>query len=177
MDEARLVSSCLSCPSNASPLFSLLLAKSGVKLYTLDKVNPGPTGHPSLQTKRESMHVIIRQPLYLQFPNSLWFYLCNRAFILCSWKETNIRKLTNRYFDFLNRSVRVVGHVDIDCYRFPMIIQFLIQRSFQMEFVWWHHKLLWYFDRRLFPLFGWSIHYLPYSQSHRISITKQIQIR
>ena len=31
VEEAKLVSSCFSCPSRASPLLSLLLAKSGVR--------------------------------------------------------------------------------------------------------------------------------------------------
>ena len=47
-EEARFVSSCFSCPSNAKPLLSLLYASSGVRCNTLDKVNPGPTGQPSL---------------------------------------------------------------------------------------------------------------------------------
>ena len=47
-DEAKLVSSCFNCPSRARPLLSLLLARSGVRCITLDKVKPGPTGHPSL---------------------------------------------------------------------------------------------------------------------------------
>lgn len=41
--EARLVSSCLSCPSSARPHLSLLLANSGVSVNTLDSVNPGAT--------------------------------------------------------------------------------------------------------------------------------------
>ena len=48
--EARLVSSCLSWPSSASPHLSLLLASSGVTVNTLLSVNPGPTGQPSLDT-------------------------------------------------------------------------------------------------------------------------------
>lgn len=38
VDEARLVSSCLSFPSRASPLFSLFLSSVGVRVYTLQKV-------------------------------------------------------------------------------------------------------------------------------------------
>lgn len=46
--EARLVSSCLSWPSRASPHLSLLLASRGVAMNILLKVKPGPMGHPSL---------------------------------------------------------------------------------------------------------------------------------
>lgn len=46
--DAKLVSSCLSWPSRASPHLSLLLARRGVKVNTLLSVKPGPTGHPSL---------------------------------------------------------------------------------------------------------------------------------
>ena len=49
VEEARLVSSCLSCPSSASPHLSLLLASSGRTITTLLRVKPGPTGHPSLR--------------------------------------------------------------------------------------------------------------------------------
>ena len=45
--EAKFVSSCLSWPSRASPRLSLLLLRSGERRKTLDKLNPGPTGHPS----------------------------------------------------------------------------------------------------------------------------------
>lgn len=46
--EAKLVSSCFNCPSNARPHLSLLLARRGVRVNTLLKVNPGPMGQPSL---------------------------------------------------------------------------------------------------------------------------------
>lgn len=46
--DAKLVSSCFNCPSNARPHLSLLLARRGVKVNTLLKVNPGPMGQPSL---------------------------------------------------------------------------------------------------------------------------------
>lgn len=46
--EARLVSSCFSCPSSARPHLSLLLASSGVSVNTFESVNPGATWHPSL---------------------------------------------------------------------------------------------------------------------------------
>jgi len=53
VEEARLVSSCLSFPSNAKPLLSLLLAKSGVNVYTLDIVELGFIGNPSLNLKNK----------------------------------------------------------------------------------------------------------------------------
>lgn len=46
--DAKLVSSCLSWPSRASPHLSLLSARRGVNMNTLLSVKPGPTGHPSL---------------------------------------------------------------------------------------------------------------------------------
>ena len=49
VEEARFVSSCLSCPSRASPHLSLLLASSGVSMYTLFRVEPEPSGKPSLK--------------------------------------------------------------------------------------------------------------------------------
>jgi hypothetical protein len=48
VDEAKFVSSCLSLPSKARPRLSLLLAKSGVRVYTLDIVELGFKGNPSL---------------------------------------------------------------------------------------------------------------------------------
>ncbi len=50
VEEARFVSSCLSCPSSARPHLSLLLASSGVSVYTLFRVEPEPNGKPSLKT-------------------------------------------------------------------------------------------------------------------------------
>lgn len=41
--EAKLVSSCFSCPSRARPLFSLLLLSVGVSVYTLQNVELGDT--------------------------------------------------------------------------------------------------------------------------------------
>lgn len=38
VDEAKLVSSCLSLPSRARPLFSRFLSSVGVRVYTLQKV-------------------------------------------------------------------------------------------------------------------------------------------
>lgn len=49
VEDARFVSSCFSCPSNARPLLSLLLANSGRTVYTFESVNPGPTGQPALE--------------------------------------------------------------------------------------------------------------------------------
>lgn len=49
VEEARLVSSCLSCPSRARPRLSLLSASSGRTENTLLRVNPGATGQPTLQ--------------------------------------------------------------------------------------------------------------------------------
>lgn len=48
VDDARFVSSCLSWPSKAKPLLSLLLANKGLTEKTLDIVNPGETGQPAL---------------------------------------------------------------------------------------------------------------------------------
>lgn len=50
--DARLVSSCFNCPSNARPHLSLLLARRGVRVNTLLKVNPGPMGQPSLWPRK-----------------------------------------------------------------------------------------------------------------------------
>lgn len=61
--DAKLVSSCLSWPSRASPHLSLLLARRGVKVNTLLSVKPGPTGHPSLtfeHTISMSVNVLLR---------------------------------------------------------------------------------------------------------------------
>lgn len=61
--DAKLVSSCLSWPSRASPHLSLLLARRGVKVNTLLSVKPGPTGHPSLtfeHTTSMSVNVLLR---------------------------------------------------------------------------------------------------------------------
>lgn len=61
--DAKLVSSCLSWPSRASPHLSLLLARRGVKVNTLLSVKPGPTGHPSLtfeHTTSMSVNVSLR---------------------------------------------------------------------------------------------------------------------
>lgn len=52
--EAKLVSSCFNWPSKASPHLSLLFASRGVKENTLLKVNPGPTGQPSLYSRKSS---------------------------------------------------------------------------------------------------------------------------
>lgn len=41
--EAKLVSSCFSCPSRARPLFSRLLHSVGVSVYTLQNVELGDT--------------------------------------------------------------------------------------------------------------------------------------
>jgi hypothetical protein len=46
--EAKFVSSCFNWPSRASPHLSLLLANNGMRVNTLDRVKPGPMGHPSL---------------------------------------------------------------------------------------------------------------------------------
>lgn len=55
VEDAKLVSSCLSCPSSANPLLSLLLAKSGVRQYIFDSVKPGPTGQFSLKEEKKKM--------------------------------------------------------------------------------------------------------------------------
>lgn len=51
VEEARFVSSCFNCPSNARPLLSLLFDNNGHKQYTFDNVAPGPTGKPSLKIR------------------------------------------------------------------------------------------------------------------------------
>lgn len=53
--EARLVSSCFSFPSSARPRFSRLLARNGVSVKTLQKVELGAT--TSLQTESDQAHV------------------------------------------------------------------------------------------------------------------------
>ncbi|KAI5692073.1 hypothetical protein M8J75_013398 [Diaphorina citri] len=50
VDEARFVSSSLSCPSRARPRFNLLQVSVGLSVNTLLSVNPGPTGQPALET-------------------------------------------------------------------------------------------------------------------------------
>lgn len=53
--DAKFVSSCFNCPSNARPHLSLLFASSGVSVKTLDNVKPGPIGQPSLKhTKQDT---------------------------------------------------------------------------------------------------------------------------
>lgn len=42
--DAKFVSSCFNCPSNAKPRLFLLLFNNGLTLNTLDNVKPGPTG-------------------------------------------------------------------------------------------------------------------------------------
>lgn len=64
--EARLVSSCLSWPSRAKPHLSLLFARSGVTMYILLCVNPGPIGQPSL-----FLHVFIHCETPFQFHSRL----------------------------------------------------------------------------------------------------------
>ena len=55
VEEARFVSSCLSLPSSASPRLSRLLARSGVRWYTLQKpVWLGWIGNPSLQNNNQT---------------------------------------------------------------------------------------------------------------------------
>lgn len=51
VEDAKLVSSCFSCPSNAKPRLSLLLASRGLTWYTFERVKPGLTGHPALLIK------------------------------------------------------------------------------------------------------------------------------
>ena len=55
VDEAKLVSSCFNCPSNANPNLSLLLARSGVREYILERLNPGPIGQDSLEKGLDRM--------------------------------------------------------------------------------------------------------------------------
>lgn len=54
VDDAKFVSSCLSLPSKAKPRLSLLLANRGVNVYTLDIVELGFNGNPSLITRNKS---------------------------------------------------------------------------------------------------------------------------
>ena len=53
LEEARLVSSCLSLPSRARPLFSRLLLSVGVSVYTLQNVELGDTWSLSKGKERE----------------------------------------------------------------------------------------------------------------------------
>lgn len=51
--EAKLVSSCFSCPSRARPLFSLLLLSVGVSVYTLQNVELGDTWSLQMAKKKK----------------------------------------------------------------------------------------------------------------------------
>lgn len=57
VDEARFVSSCFSCPSSANPRFDLLLARRGLRKYTLERVKPADTGHPSSLSSSATEHL------------------------------------------------------------------------------------------------------------------------
>lgn len=54
VDEARLVSSCLSLPSRARPLFSRFLSSVGVRVYTLQKVELDDTWSLATRTNKHT---------------------------------------------------------------------------------------------------------------------------
>lgn len=63
--EAKLVSSCFNCPSNASPHLSLLFASNGVSSNTLESVKPGCMVLPSLDEIIQYFCISIRIRFFL----------------------------------------------------------------------------------------------------------------
>ncbi len=119
VDEAKFVSSCLSCPSSASPHLSLLLANSGVSVYTLFSVEPEPNGKPSLKTHLdETRSYFIACGL-----NALALRVCDRALVLRRRKQTDVCELAHRHLDLLDCLVRVVLDVHVDAQGFAVIVQ------------------------------------------------------
>lgn len=84
VEEARLVSSCLSFPSSARPLFSRFLSSVGVRVYTLQNVELDDTW--SLTT----WYAAVNQRLGSTSPNQHMHSLPNSAYFISTTIETFI---------------------------------------------------------------------------------------
>lgn len=93
VEEARLVSSCLSFPSSARPLFSRFLSSVGVRVYTLQNVELDDTW--SLTT----WHAAVSQRLGSTSPNQHLVYTqLKPLFVLSIWDIIPVVKTGKKIF-------------------------------------------------------------------------------
>lgn len=133
--------------------------------------------------------------------NLLGLNLGDCAFVLCRREQTDIGKLSNGHFDLFDRAIRIVGNVDVHRNWFAvmvelrghtligqysglwlivkkwsniMVIYLFVQTCFEMDFIWFQHKLLAHLDRRLLTQLRWSVHYFADRQPHRVSLMRLV---
>lgn len=97
---------------------------------------------------------------------SLAFGLGDGALILRGGKQADVRKLPNRHFYLFHSPVAIVRYVHVYSYVLAVMIELLVERGFQVQFVRGHHEFLADLHRGLFALFRWRVHDLPDRQPH-----------
>jgi hypothetical protein len=131
------------------------------------------------------------------FWNSL-FDFCDVALVLCSGKQAYVRKLSDRNLNLLDGFTRVICNMYIHWYIFTVVVKLhgrecvisysvsssllhyyytthlLVQTGFKMNLIWFQHKFLANFNRRLLADLWGRVHDFPYCQPYGISFVRLI---